>query len=441
VLDAILAELGIDGPAAVELIGDSAPPTLSSRLDVAGCAVASVSACLVAAADLAAARFGTRPRVTIDTDHIAAAVRTELWLQGPSGTRVEGFAPLSRLWPSADGWVRTHGNYPWHRAALLAALEVPDGSDADVVSRVGAAIAARNADEVERIVYAAGGLAVAARFSDSAVVGPLIERRQLGSFGLRLPSVGPLPASGVKVLDLTRVIAGPVGTRMLAALGANVLRVDNPHCPETPLHRIDGVMGKTSTFIDGTTERGRHTLHALLDEADVLVTGYRPGAMDKLGLSPTQVAAEHPGTAIITLSAWGNTDPRRGFDSLVQVATGIGWLTSDDGIRPGALPCQLLDHATGYLVAAAALAGLARRQRGGHVEHAQLSLVRTAQWLMDQGVRDIVKDPPIPDVSAYRVPLGEGWSTIAPPGRLDGQPLVWPNLPPKYGQAEPKWPA
>lgn len=233
---------------------------------------------------------------------------------------------------------------------------------------------------------------------------------------------------------------------MLGALGADVLRVDDPARPELPLHAVDGVIGKASTTLDGRTERGRELLHALVDQADVLVTGYRPGALRSLGLDPEQVTDRHPSTVVVTLSAWGTTGPwaeRRGFDSLVQIASGIGWATSADDRRPGALPCQLLDHATGYLAAAAALAGLARRARTGESTHVRLSLARTAQWLLDQGVR---AEPQFAshegaetDADAYRVPFGDGWSGIAPPGHIDGKPLVWPHLPPRYAYSRPAW--
>ncbi|MEU4428450.1 hypothetical protein AB0F81_48195, partial [Actinoplanes sp. NPDC024001] len=138
---------------------------IKAPLAVAECAVASVTDCLSAAAGLAHARTGRRPAVELDTAHVAAAMRSEVWLRDPAGHGVDGFAPLSRLWPAGDGFVRTHANYPWHRAALLAALGVSDGADAEVAPRVAAAIAACGAAEVEQLVYApdAAGPHAAAR--------------------------------------------------------------------------------------------------------------------------------------------------------------------------------------------------------------------------------------------------------------------------------------
>jgi CoA transferase family III len=437
-MDEALAAVGLAGAEPVALTGVANPAKLASPLAVAECAVASVAACLAAAAELGYARTGRRPDVELDTAHVAAAVRGEAWLRDPDGRGIEGFAPLSRLWPAADGWVRTHANYPWHRAALLAALGVASDQE------VGPAIASRPARDIERTVYEAGGLAVAARTRaqwldevGGPAPGSLVRLSTLDEGARSLPSPGALPASGVRVLDLTRVIAGPVGTRMLGAFGADVLRLDNPARPELPVHAIDGIVGKRSATLDGGADNG--LLHDLLDSADVLVTGYRPGALRRLGLDPDQMADRHPGVIVVTLSAWGETahwQGRRGFDSLVQVASGIGWAVGDD-TKPGVLPCQLLDHATGYLIAAGALAALTRRVRTGTASHVSLSLVRTAQWLMDQPAPEPEPEPT--EVEPFRTDFGNGWSGISPPGRLDGTPLRWPHLPPEYGHAAPAW--
>lgn len=422
----------------VEIHGPAVPGALASPLAVAGCATAAVAGCLDAAAGLAEARTGRRPAVGLDTAHVAAAVRAEALLRDPAGQGIGGFAPLSRLWPAADGWVRTHANYPWHRAALLAALATDEAG-------VAAAIAQRPAEDVERLVYDAGGLAVAARdpggWPDPEPGAPLVRTTPLAAAAV-LPGAAPgsLPAAGLRVLDLTRVIAGPAGTRMLGALGADVLRVDAPARPELPMHAVDGVVGKASTVLDAGTPAGLEALHRLLGGADVLVTGYRPGALRRFGLDPDQVADRHPGTVVVTLSAWGTTGPwgaRRGFDSLVQVATGIARRTRDDTGRPGALPCQLLDHATGYLAAAGALAALAERARTGVAAHVEVSLARTARWLLDTPTDpDPPRDTP---VAPFLVPLGNGWTGVRPPGTLDGAPLAWPHLPPSYGTAAAAW--
>ncbi|GGK78957.1 CoA transferase [Mangrovihabitans endophyticus] len=454
-MEDVLADLGLPRAGRFDLTGDPRPAVLSSPLPVADCAIASVGACLGAAAELALARTGRLPEVTLDTGQVAAAMRAEFWLRDSAGRGVEGFAPLSRLWRTGAGWVRTHANYPWHRAALLAALDLADGPDDGVRPLVEHAMAQRAATEVEEVVYRAGGLAVAARsraeWQAAAGAGvtsasPLVAMAPLGVGAPARSGAAALPASGVRVLDLTRVIAGPVGTRMLAALGADVLRIDDPRRPELPLHAVDGVIGKASAAVDLRTAAGGELLHHLADQADVIVTGYRPGALARFGLEPEQIADRHPGTIVATLSAWGEAEgwtARRGFDSLVQIATGIGWATSADGERPGSLPCQMLDHAAGYLLAAGVLEALTRRARTGESTHVAVSLARVAQWLLDQGPVTAVPPSSAADAEAqadaFRTDLGGGWSGISPPGRLDGRALTWPHLPPTYGRARPGW--
>ncbi|NEA87180.1 CoA transferase, partial [Streptomyces sp. SID14436] len=212
---------------------------------------------------------------------------------------------------------------------------------------------------------------------------PLVERAGLDDAPARalarLEADPLLPAAGVRVLDLTRVIAGPVATRVLGLLGADVLRVDPPGLPELPDQHADTGFGKRSARLDLTS--GRETFEELLAGADVVVTGYRPGALDRFGLGPRALAERRPGIVVAQLSAWGAYGPwgdRRGFDSLVQVATGIA-AAEGTGERPGALPAQALDHGTGYLLAAAVLRALTDRSDTGGSRSVRVALARTAQ--------------------------------------------------------------
>ncbi|ELS52202.1 CoA transferase [Streptomyces viridochromogenes] len=364
---------------------------LRARLPVRELARACVGACALAAAELGARRAGLTevPGVRLDDGAIATAFVSERHLL-VDGRAPVNFAPLSRFWPTRDGWVRTHANYPHHRARLLAALGVTE-EDPDAV---GAALAERSARETEEAVYAAGGLAVALRTPEewaaheqAAAVArrPLVERDRLDTARARaLPRLDGsplLPAAGVRVLDLTRVIAGPVATRTLALLGADVLRVDAPRLPELPDQHADTGFGKRSAALDLVADR--RGFEELLAAADVVVTGYRPGALDRFGLSAPELAERRPGLVVAHLSAWGSYGPwggRRGFDSLVQTATGVAALEGSRD-RPGALPAQALDHGTGYLLAAAVLRALAERTEHGYGRCVRLSLARTAHWL------------------------------------------------------------
>jgi crotonobetainyl-CoA:carnitine CoA-transferase CaiB-like acyl-CoA transferase len=449
-LDGLTTLLGLNA-AEVALVGPPVDSILASRLAVGECASAAVATCLLAGAELARARTGQAHEVVLDTAHVEAAVRSETWLQDPRGQSLPRFGALSRFWATSDGWVRTQANYPWHRAALLDAFGLSkELSDADAADRLMAETARRASRRIEDRVLGNGGLAVATRTvaewtasepGEIVSQGPLIDLRPVSAAG-PLPGYRHLPASGVRVLDMTRVIAGPVGTRMLAALGADVLRLDNPRRPELTAQTIDGVIGKRSASVDLSSSDGVARVHHLLRDADVCVTGYRPGALRRFGLEPEQIVEAHPGLIVASLSAWGTVGPwgrRRGFDSLVQAATGIA-MAAGDGAAPDTLPCQLLDHATGYLLAATVLVALAARQSAGEASLVRLSLARTARWLLDEGQRPF---PPsssgASDATEYLSDLANSWRGIAPPGRINGRPLAWPNLPPRYTASTAVW--
>jgi CoA-transferase family III len=445
----------------LEVSGDAG--LLPSRLPAEDVAIACAGAALLAAAALHTARGGPRPRaLRLDRGHVAAAFRSEAWVRVDGEPAAAGFAPLSRFWPAADGWVRTHGNYPWHRDALLRALGCDDDREA-----VAAAIAGRSAREVEDLVTGAGGVAAAVRTvtewwaapaGRAVTAAPLVEGGlrpnspwdgvfSIGGAPPRRRAAGARPASGLRVLDLTRVIAGPVATRYLAALGADVLRLDPPHRPELPPHARDGLLGKRSALLDFGTPGGSARLHKLLAGADVLVHGYRPRALDRFGLAPQALAERHPGLVVVSLSAWGSRGPwggRRGFDSIVQAACGIAVAESADGERPGALPCQLLDHGTGYLCAAAVLRALAVQASRGGTLFRELSLARTGHWLLSQPRGEpVAAASAVGDPRAWLTTIGsaEGPVTVVKPlGQLDGLELAWPSPLTRYGGDPPAWP-
>jgi CoA-transferase family III len=431
VIDACWSALGGAPGAPIEV--RRAGPILASPFFVEELLVGAAGAMLLAAADLAEARTGRAPAVALDVDGLAIAAASERYLRLDGASLGPGFDPLSAFFRTRDGWVRTHGNYAWHREALLGALDATPETAA-------AAVSERDAVEVEQAVVAAGGCAAAVRSADEwaasepgrvAAAHGLVAMEE-GPIGEASLSDGsPLPASGLRVLDFTRVIAGPVATRMLAALGADVVRVERPDRPELPLAVLDGGLGKRWLSLDLRRTEDRERLEAELANADAVVAGHRPGALDAYGLHPDALAERHPHLACSTLSAWGDTGPwgtRRGFDSLVQAATGIAdALRTDD--RPGALPVQALDHATGYLMAAATLRALATRARTGRCGRARLCLAATAHALLAAGTRTRT-EPRDVDPTPHLVELDhpQGRLTVAaPPGELDGRPLAWPK--------------
>ncbi|MBN9178233.1 MAG: CoA transferase [Microbacterium sp.] len=317
---------------------------------------------------------------------MAISYSSERWFR-LDGCAQTGFAPLSSFFRTRDGHVRTHANYPHHRDALLRGLGLPLHTERDDVAD---ALRSRDTDRVVADVTAQGGLCVPVRAEvparDAALRrAPLVEMSRIAHTPPPPPRViategSHAPLGGIRVLDLTRVIAGPVATRTLAYLGADVLRIDPPHAPELETQHLDTGHGKRSALLDLRSPAGTARFGALVQGADIVVLGYRAAGLERLGVTPELLIARHPGLIVLSLSAWGTPD-RRGFDSLVQAESGIALLesTSDE---PGALPAQALDHTAGYLLATAAIELVTRRAREGGSWRATTSLRRIAAELL-----------------------------------------------------------
>ncbi|QEO13258.1 carnitine dehydratase [Agromyces intestinalis] len=446
----VWAELGRD-LGELERLDRLPEAPLPARLDVSSLAVGSVTAASLAGASGDGDR-ARRTRLRLDGDRIAVAFTSDRDLL-VDGRAPDVWSPLSGFWRTADGWVRTHGNYPHHAAVLQRVLGIADGAARD---RIAEAMLARSAGELAAEVVAAGGLCVVVRAEDPAADAawrshPIVDVGSGGDdlavrAGRREASRGrDGPLDGVRVLDLTRVIAGPVATRTLALLGADVLRVDSPRLPEFEWQHLDTGAGKRSSLLDLDTRTDRARFDALVGDADVVVTGYRPAAMARLGLDAHALRARHPHLLVASLSAWGDraeAGEERGFDSLVQAASGIAVIEGDDG-APGTLPAQALDHATGYLLAAAVTSQLVGGgRRTGRVA---LSLRRTAAELLALP-RTNVRTPGRELSDAERAPhrrsfdlAGGTVRTTAPAVAGVGGPLEWTAPPHPLGIDPPQW--
>lgn len=439
-------------------------------LDVEGLALEAVAA----AADALNVYSGAANTFTASPELTAAAFDSSGHLR-IAGRKIQGFAPLSGFRRTRDGWIRLHANYPHHEQRLKLAL------GAGTADGVDAALRGMTALEAEAAIQAKGGVAAAVRTRDewlasepgrAAGAGPWIAMGPAGQVPgaagtPRLPvpagaaarpaaphrEGGPsllagarAPLAGVRVLDLTRVIAGPVSTRLLAALGADVLRIDPPSLPELTDQFVDTAFGKRSVVADLTLPGNQAGLARVLAGADVVITGYRSGSLDRFGLDPAALLASRPELVVVTLNSWGSRGPwrnLRGFDSIVQAASGIAQLygtRGDDGEwRPGALPVQALDHATGYGAAAAAVKLLARRQQTGLGGAAKLSLARTAEELLSRPAPPDQPDAlPRPDYRSMRSSYGE-LRYVPPPLLVDGSVLDYTAPPPPYGSSSLAW--
>ncbi len=365
---------------------------LPSCFPVTDLAVASIGAAGLALADLLGLLGHPPEKITVDR-HLASAWFRHSLL--PLGWSIPApWDPIAGDYLTEDGWIRLHTNAPHHRDAALRVLGCTGNREAVVASVSGWA-----GEALERAIVDAGGCAARMRSQvawrahpqGQAVAGEgLIALTRAGGFAGRAWRPDPArPLRGVRVLDLTRVLAGPIATRFLAGLGADVLRID-PLDWDEPGVVPDVTVGKRCARLNLRDGEGHRLFERLLAGADILVHGYRPGALDGLSLGQDERRALNPGLIDVSLCAWGWSGPwsdRRGFDSLVQMSSGL----AEAGMRwklanhPVPLPVQALDHATGYLMAAALLRGLALRTREQTAISARLSLARTAAALVCSG--------------------------------------------------------
>jgi crotonobetainyl-CoA:carnitine CoA-transferase CaiB-like acyl-CoA transferase len=446
--------VGLDAQTPVLITGR---PALESLYPVSALATASVSTVAIATAALVTATGSDT-----DAEPVVDRALCDAWFGfalRPAGWSIPSpWDPIAGDYPAGGGWIRLHTNAPRHRAAALRVLGVTADPEA-----VAAAVARWDAGELEDAVVAADGCAAMLRDPEDWAAHPqgmAVAREPLadtamtgsGPAGGWRPEPGR-PLAGLRVLDLTRVLAGPVATRVLAGLGADVLRVDPPDWDE-PGVVPEMTVGKRSTRLDARSPSGHATLMELLGGADVLVHGYRRGALAGLGFGEAERAAIRPGLIDVSLDAYGWTGPwasRRGFDSLVQMSTGIAGAGMRAGIsdRPTPLPVQALDHATGYLMAAAVLTALTRFAETGRGVRSRFSLARTAAEL--ERVR-LSPAPPAREAAGPASPalasaaeptsIDTAWgaATLLPvPFRVGRTRLHWERGPGPLGGDPPEW--
>jgi crotonobetainyl-CoA:carnitine CoA-transferase CaiB-like acyl-CoA transferase len=450
------AALGID-VAPVRFTGSGVLAAPFPMTDLGAACLAGAGAAVAGLVADAGGAGGARPAVTVDRP-LATGLFHRAARPLRAATR-SPFHPMSRDFRTADGrWLRFQANYPHLRAAALAVLGT--GEDGEAIA---SAVARARADELEAAIIAGGGAAAASRTTEewaahpqgaAVAAEPLVDiaETDLRDTGRRDGEWRPLserPLAGLRVLDLTRVLAGPMATRLLAGFGAQVLRVDPPGYDEpNGIGTGDLTLGKRCAVLDLKTADGRACFAGLLAGADVLVHGLRPGALDGLGLDQDTRQAISPGLIEVTLSAYGWTGPwrgRRGFDTLVQNSTGLalaGGAWAGTG-TPYRWPLSILDHSAGYLMTAAAVAAVARRARTGHGSVSRVSLARVAHWLTSGPAQE--DEPPLElplpgplDPAVYDSPAGPV-RRLRWPMEVDGVPLRFDRPGDPFGTSVPCW--
>jgi len=451
----------VGGPAGLlGSVSTGGPRTvLPSHFDVTGLATASVAAATLAAAEFLAAGNGAGVLpVTVDSRQACAAFAAE-GLFTPVGWDLPAiWDPIAGNYQAQDGWIRLHTNYAYHRAVVERLLGAADRES------VRAAVAGWKAADLETAVVEAGGCAAAMRSREdwltspagsatadaplvSAAERPLPDGTEAPDGSRR--ATGPGPYSGVRVLDLTRVIAGPVGTRFLAAYGADVLRIDPPGFAEVPALLPETTAGKRTAALDLTTADGREAFEDLAATADVLVTGLRADALARLGYDDGALAGLNPALIVASLDAYGWNGPwrdRRGFDSLVQMSAGIAaaGVAATGADQPVPLPVQALDHGCGYLIAAAVGRALTRRRTETVVGRIRVSLVGVANllWSLPRPA-DPGEPPAMPKPGDFRLAdTRTAWGParrVPLPGEIEGIDPDWRIEAGPLGRHQPAW--
>lgn len=455
-LQDLWASVGLPPDALDDLTLTGADPALPSSFRVGTAAQTTIAAAALAAARLGLLRGGARQRVSVDMRHAAHECCNWFSIDGRVPSAWEKY---SGLYPCGSGWVRIHANFPHHRDGALRLLGLPPG---DAVPRddVVRALAPQDPFAFEQAAADAGLVVAALRSFDawdrhphSAAVTtqPLIALDRIGDAPpRRLPSLDThaRPLTGVNVIDLTRILAGPVAGRALAAYGADVMLVNAPHLPNIDAI-IDTSRGKLSAHADLRAPSDRAAFEHLLRDAHVLVQGYRPGALQALGFGAEALAARRPGLVIVSLSAYGETGPwagRRGFDSLVQTATGFNQAEAQaaGSDTPKALPMQIIDHASGYLMALGAQAALLRQQREGGSWHVRVSLVRTGHWLRGLGRVPDGFTAPGAEFPPYAEASDSGWGRLVAlrhAAVFSDTPAAWARPSVRPGTHPLRWPS
>lgn len=457
----ILADLWISagGDAAaldtVTLSGQE--PQLPSSFRVAAAAQASIAAAGLAAAQIWQSRSGQSQGLAVDMRHAIVECRSERYLRVDGKPPPPAWDAIAGVYSTGDRrFVRLHTNFPHHRASVCKVLDCKAERD-----DVQAALSRWDAEAFETAAYAAGGVVAMMRSFEewsalpharALAVLPTVSIEKIGEAAPKPWPAGDRPLAGLRVLDLSRVIAGPVAGRTLAAHGADVLLIAGPDLPAIPWLTIDTGRGKLSAFAELKSEQGQSALRDLLAEADIFSQGYRPRALSALGFSPEQAARINPGIVYVSLSAYGHAGPwaeRRGFDSLVQTSTGFnhaeGQAAGVEG--PKELPAQMLDHATGYLMAFGAMMAKERQSREGGSWHVRVSLAQTGRWLWNLGrvadglkTEDLKRDA----VTALIEETASGFGplqAVSHSAVLSKTPAFWARPAMPLGSHPAQWPA
>lgn len=432
-LESLWQDTGMPDDALNHLTLTGVDPVMPSSFAIGNAAQSSIAAAALSAALISHQRGGPFRSVSVDMREAALECTGFFSLDGITPQVWDPVAGLYSCGPEGqDGWVRLHTNFTHHRDGVLKLLGLPlgPGTPREAVAQ---ALRTWNAYDFEDAGAEAGLVVAAVRSFEEwdahpharfVRAQPLVRIERIADadplkwpdLHSAVPASQSRPLEGLRVLDLTRILAGPVCGRTLAQYGADVMLVNSPKLPNIA-SIADTSRGKRSAHIDLHAPQGVAALHHLLQDAHVFVQGYRPGALARLGFDPVNVARHRPGIVYVSLSAYGNEGPwsdRRGFDSLVQTATGFNQAEAQGAseAQPRAMPVQILDYATGFLMAFGAQVALRRQALEGGSWHVQVSLARTGLWLRSLGRVSNGLSAAKPNVEGYTETSDSGFGKL-----------------------------
>jgi crotonobetainyl-CoA:carnitine CoA-transferase CaiB-like acyl-CoA transferase len=449
----LLDEVGLKVPPTQQATLVGQDPILANRFPVSEAAAAALAAGGVAASDLWELRTGRRQAVRVDVRKAGLSLRATLVMrlngEPPPPSWADG-NPLVDFYQCRDGrWVHLHGNFPHLAAGTMAVL----GCSRDRAD-IAAAVARRDAQELEDALATNRQCGAMARTAAEWAVHPQgqaladvprVEIIKLADSDPEPLPDGDRPLSGVRVLDLTRILAGPTHARTLAQYGADVLHITAPKLPSSQVWIMDTNQGKLSAHLDLDIPDERDRLKSLIRGADVFSQGFRAGALERRGFAPEEVAAARPGIVYVSINCYGHIGPwvgRPGWEQLAQTVTGLATAQGTPE-RPRRMPVAACDYTTGYLAALGTLVALGRRAREGGSYHVRASLCQTGMWLQRLGPRcDPSKATGPGDTDALTVEADTAWGKLrylTPCVDLSETPTYWEREPVPLGTHPAAW--
>ena len=449
-LDELLRLAGVEPSLAGRTAFSGADPVFPTPYRVGTAGAAALAAVGAGVSRLWQLKTKRLQDVRIGVRAAAAAMRSVRYLKVDGQSPKDPWDPFSGYYPVKGGrWISIHCNFANHREAAMGVLGNPKDRTA-----AEAASAAWDGLELEEAIHAAKGCAGLARTAEewaahphaaAVATQPLLEIEKIGDSKPEPLADAARPLSGLRGLDLTRVLAGPTCARTLAEHGADVLKIAGPHLPDSGTSEFDTGIGKLQAFLDLRAPRGVATLRELASTCDVFSQSFRPGALAARGFSPEEAARLRPGIVYVTLSAWGTTGPwrdRRGFDSIVQTVSGMARRQSGDD-KPKLLPVSAIDYVSGYLMAFGALTALHRRATEGGSWLVRVSLARTGKWIVDRGLIENFSSVPaeLPGDELHDLIMQTGKFThLRPVLELSETRPYWERLPSPLGSHPAAWP-